>query len=85
MLSIGRSETSLAIGEVVLFHLDDRLWTGSDIDVENLRPLGRLGRALYTPLGQVLEIPRPAPLAEPARRDASGSARDGREGGAPPG
>jgi flavin reductase (DIM6/NTAB) family NADH-FMN oxidoreductase RutF len=59
LITLGRSETSLAIGEVVLFHFDDRLWTGSDIDVERLRPLGRLGRALYTPLGAVREIPRP--------------------------
>ncbi len=59
ILTIGRSETSLIIGEVVLFHVDDALWTGTDLDVARLRPLGRLSRALYTTLGDVWEIPRP--------------------------
>jgi flavin reductase (DIM6/NTAB) family NADH-FMN oxidoreductase RutF len=73
MMSIGRSETALAIGEVVLFHIDDALWSGFDIEVERLRPLGRLGRALYTPLGSILEIQRPvvpAPPSPPARAES---------------
>jgi len=72
LITIGRSETSLAIGEVVLFHLDDRLWTGSDIDVEALRPLGRLGRAPYAPVGQVWDIPRPRLPADPPRSSDPG-------------
>ena len=66
LITIGRSATTLAIGEVVLFHIADDLWTGSDVDVEQLRPVGRLGRALYTPLGSVWEIPRPVIPGPPA-------------------
>jgi len=73
LITLGRSATTLAIGEVVLFHIDDQLWSGQDVEVEKLRPLGRLGRALYTPLGSVLEILRPAIPA------AAG------QGGVPPG
>ncbi len=59
-LEIGPSKTALLIGEVVLFHIDDRLWPGHDVDVNALRPLGRLGGDLYTPLADPREIHRPA-------------------------
>jgi len=65
MLLVGRSETALVLGEVVLFHIDDALWTGSDIRVEALKPLARLGGALYAPLGETLEIPRPVVDPQP--------------------
>jgi len=60
LIDLGRSATTLAIGEVVRFHIADHLWSGTDVEVEKLRPLGRLGRALYTPLGSIWEIPRPS-------------------------
>lgn len=59
MLSIGRSETTLIIGEVLLFHIDDALWSGQDIEMARLKPLGRLSRSLYAPIGETWEIPRP--------------------------
>ena len=64
LLTVGRSETALVLGEVVLFHIDDRLWNGSEIRIEALRPLARLGGALYAPLGTPIEIPRP--VVDPA-------------------
>jgi flavin reductase (DIM6/NTAB) family NADH-FMN oxidoreductase RutF len=59
LLTIGRSGTTLAIGEVVLFHIADDLWTGRDVDVSRLNPLGRLGGALYAPITAIREIRRP--------------------------
>jgi len=59
LIAIGHSGTALAIGEVVLFHIADELWTGQDVDVARLKPLGRLGRALYAPVDRTLVIPRP--------------------------
>jgi flavin reductase (DIM6/NTAB) family NADH-FMN oxidoreductase RutF len=59
MLTIGRSQTSLIIAEVVLFHIEDGLWSGEDVEITRLKPLGRLGRALYAPVTETREIPRP--------------------------
>ena len=59
MITIGRSGTALAIGEVVLFHIADSLWTGMDVDVARLNPLGRLGGDLYAPIDRTLAIARP--------------------------
>jgi len=59
MLSIGRSQTALIIGEVLLFHIDDGLWSGQDVEMSLLKPLGRLSRALYAPIAEIWEIPRP--------------------------
>ena len=36
-----------AIGEVVLFHVKDELWTGKDIDGVGLKAVGRLGGNFY--------------------------------------
>lgn len=60
IIPVGRSRTSLVIGEVLVFHIDDALWGGSDVDVSALRPIGRLGRTLYAAITETLEIPRPA-------------------------
>jgi hypothetical protein len=46
--SIGRSSLSL-----------DELWSGEDIDIARLKPLGRLGRSLYAPIIETRELPRP--------------------------
>jgi flavin reductase (DIM6/NTAB) family NADH-FMN oxidoreductase RutF len=54
MLSIGRSETALIIGDI-----EDGLWSGVDVDMKRLQPLGRLSRALYAPVAETWEIPRP--------------------------
>ena len=59
LLTIGRSGTALAIGEVVLFHIADELWTGHDVDIGRLKPLGRLGGALYAPIERTIAIQRP--------------------------
>jgi flavin reductase (DIM6/NTAB) family NADH-FMN oxidoreductase RutF len=59
LIAVGRSATALAIGEVVLFHIDDAFWTGNDVDIARLKPLGRLGGTLYAPVTEVQAIPRP--------------------------
>lgn len=60
IIQIGRSQTSLVIGEVLVFHIDDALWSGSDVDPRALRPISRLGGTLYAPITETWEIPRPA-------------------------
>ncbi len=49
---------TLVIGEIVLFHIDDRIYEDGRINVEGLRPLGRLAGALYTTLGKIVTMKR---------------------------
>ena len=51
----------LVIGEVIHIHIDDAIWDAahSTIDPEKLRPVARLGGALYSTLGQLISLPRP--------------------------
>ena len=49
----------IIIGEVLLVHVKDELWTGIDIDVTRLKPIGRLGAQLYCRTTDVFEMKRP--------------------------
>ena len=49
----------IIIGEVLLVHVKDELWTGIDIDVSRLKPIGRLGAQLYCRTTDVFEMKRP--------------------------
>ena len=57
IIEVGGS--SVCIGEVVLFHVDDEvLGPDGTVDPRKLEPLGRLGGNCYAPLRDVLEIER---------------------------
>jgi flavin reductase (DIM6/NTAB) family NADH-FMN oxidoreductase RutF len=49
----------LIIGQVVLVHASDDLWTGKDIDITKLRSIGRLGGQLYCKVNDIFEMKRP--------------------------
>ena len=49
---------TLVIGEIVLFHIDDRIYQDGRIDIEGLRPLGRLAGTHYTTLGRIVSMKR---------------------------
>ncbi len=49
----------LIIGQVVLVHASDDLWTGKDIDITRLRSIGRLGGQLYCKVNDIFEMKRP--------------------------
>ncbi len=49
----------LIIGQVVLVHASDDLWTGKDIDITKLRAIGRLGGQLYCKVSDIFEMKRP--------------------------
>jgi hypothetical protein len=59
IIEVGDAPTALVLGQVVCYHVDDRLWSGADVDVAELHPLARLGGALYAELARPHEIPRP--------------------------
>ncbi len=47
---------SIVIGEIVLFHIADRLYANGRIDIDGLNPLGRLGGSAYTTLGNRISM-----------------------------
>jgi flavin reductase (DIM6/NTAB) family NADH-FMN oxidoreductase RutF len=49
----------LIIGQVVLVHASDELWTGKDIDITRLKSVGRLGGQLYCRVNDIFEMKRP--------------------------
>lgn len=56
--SDGPGGAALVIGRIVLFHVDDDLYKAGRIDIERLRPLGRLAGADYTTLGKIVSLKR---------------------------
>jgi flavin reductase (DIM6/NTAB) family NADH-FMN oxidoreductase RutF len=49
---------SLVIGEIVMFHVADELYSNGRIDIGGLKPVGRLSGNDYTTLGTRISIPR---------------------------
>jgi len=72
-IRIGRSPNDLVIGEVVMFHVDDALLDAGTIDVDRLRPVGRLGEFLYCRVRDVFEMKRPK-LEDRGRETQGGGA-----------
>lgn len=62
IVELGDAPNTLVIGEVLAVHLDPGLTVDPDtlhVDVESLRPVGRLGLDEYTLLGEVRRVSRP--------------------------
>lgn len=55
-------QNRIAIGEVVGIHIDDRILKDGRVDVEELRPLGRMGYLEYTVPPRSFEMSRPDPI-----------------------
>jgi len=49
----------VVIGEVVLVHVKDELWSGDQIDISKWKPIGRLGGQLYCRMTDIFEMRRP--------------------------
>ncbi len=60
-LEVGAGPNLLAIGRVVRFHIDDALYSEGEVDVEALRPVGRLGGPRYARVRDLFELERPPP------------------------
>ncbi len=58
-ITLGRSPSDLFIGEIVLYHVADDLMKEQIVDVEKLRPVGRLGEFLYCSVRDIFEMKRP--------------------------
>ncbi len=55
----GQGSSTLIIGEIVYFHIREDLYQDGRIDIEKLKPVGRLAGFSYTPVRETFEIPRP--------------------------
>lgn len=49
----------IIIGEIVLAHIRDELWSGDQIDISKWKPIGRLGGQLYCRMTDRFEMKRP--------------------------
>jgi len=52
-------DTALVVGEILRAHVADRVLTEGRVDIEKLRPVGRLGGDGYTIVRDVFHLPRP--------------------------
>lgn len=57
VITLGRGINTLYIGEVVAFHLSDRVYDGTRVDSVAMRPIARLGGPFYAGLGEVFHRP----------------------------
>lgn len=80
VLEIGNAPNHVVIGEVLRFHLAERVWRGGRVDMEALRPVGRLAGSGYSYTRDLFRMPRPTyaglvaegiirPAAEPLPAD----------------
>jgi flavin reductase (DIM6/NTAB) family NADH-FMN oxidoreductase RutF len=58
-IRVGKSPNDLVIGEVLLFHVADELLEGHVVNIEKLKPVGRLGEFLYCNVRDIFEMLRP--------------------------
>jgi flavin reductase (DIM6/NTAB) family NADH-FMN oxidoreductase RutF len=57
VITLGRGINTLYIGEVVAFHLSDRVFDGNRVDSAQMRPIARLGGPYYAGLGEIFKRP----------------------------
>lgn len=65
---LGAGLNVLYIGEVLAFHLDERIYDGRHIDTVALQPIARLGGPFYAALGEIFH--RPALQSAPGSSSA---------------
>lgn len=57
---VSKGNGHMVFGDVLVAHVDEELFEGGRVDPHLLRPVGRLGGALYTDAsGDVFKLPRP--------------------------
>jgi flavin reductase (DIM6/NTAB) family NADH-FMN oxidoreductase RutF len=59
VLEIGRAPNYIVIGEVLRFHVSERVLRDGRVDVSLMRPLGRLSGSGYVRCGDFVQMPRP--------------------------
>lgn len=57
VVHLGRGINTLYIGEVVAFHLSEKVYDGHRVDAVAMRPISRLGGPFYAGLGDLIHRP----------------------------
>ncbi len=60
----GRSGSEFIVGEIKLFHVDDRLIVDGKVDTEILQPLMRLAGPTYAGLGKVVRLQKATEIVD---------------------
>lgn len=58
VIQLGKSQHSLVIGEVLLFHIQDHFYKNGEVDVLTLDPIARLRGEQFSSVREVIELPR---------------------------
>jgi len=59
IVPLGKGGNTLYIGEVVVFHLANRVYDGRHVDSVAIDPVARLGGPFYAALGEIFKLKRP--------------------------
>jgi len=59
IVEIGEPPNYLIIGEVLLFHLDDAVYSEKVVDPHKLQLIGRMGNPLYSNVNDIFRMERP--------------------------
>jgi flavin reductase (DIM6/NTAB) family NADH-FMN oxidoreductase RutF len=57
VLNFGSTGSEFLVGEILVFHIHDRIYKDGRIDTSLLRPLCRLGGPTYASLGNIITMP----------------------------
>jgi flavin reductase (DIM6/NTAB) family NADH-FMN oxidoreductase RutF len=58
LLELGEQKSGLLIGEVLAFHVDERLLADNRVAVDRFHPIARLGGPHYATLGRIITQPK---------------------------
>ena len=59
VVEIGEPTNYLIIGEVVLFHIDEAIYSDGVVDPHKLQSVGRMGNPLYSNVKDIFRMDRP--------------------------
>jgi hypothetical protein len=57
MIPVPGTDTTMVLGDVRLYVIDDAVWDGTTVAAEKLLPVGRLGVDAYTVVRDVVRLP----------------------------
>lgn len=59
IVPLGKGGNTLYIGEVIMFHLAERIYDGRHVNSVAIDPIARLGGPFYAALGEIIKLKRP--------------------------